>query len=85
MDMIFVTHDFGVAAEIANTVAVMHAGCVVESGIKQIVDAKSQFRSLAEPWADTGTSTGRLMIAVLGGLANVERDLIRNRTAEGTG
>src|SRR5256714_1687356 len=51
--------------------------------IKEIVDAKAQFRSLAEPWADTGTSTGRLMIAVLGGLADVERDLIRTRTAEG--
>ncbi len=47
------------------------------------MDAKAQFRSLAEPWADTGTSTGRLMIAVLGGLADVERDLIRTRTAEG--
>jgi DNA invertase Pin-like site-specific DNA recombinase len=45
--------------------------------VKQIVDAKGQFRSLAEPWADTATSTGRLMIAVLGGLADVERDLIR--------
>jgi DNA invertase Pin-like site-specific DNA recombinase len=51
--------------------------------VKQIVGAKAQFRSLAEPWADTGTSTGRLMIAVLGGLADVERDLIRTRTAEG--
>src|SRR5271166_4093900 len=51
--------------------------------VKQIVDAKAQFRSLAEPWADTGTSIGRLMIAVLGGLADVERDLIRTRTAEG--
>jgi DNA invertase Pin-like site-specific DNA recombinase len=51
--------------------------------IKRIVDAKAQFRSLAEPWADTGTSTGRLMLAVLGGLADVERDLIRTRTAEG--
>ena len=51
--------------------------------VKQIVDAKAQFRSLAEPWADTGTSTGRLMIAILGGLADVERDLIRTRTAEG--
>ena len=29
------------------------------------------------------TSTGRLMIAVLGGLADLERDLIRTRTAEG--
>jgi DNA invertase Pin-like site-specific DNA recombinase len=51
--------------------------------VKRIVDATAQFRSLAEPWADTGTSTGRLMIAVLGGLADVERDLIRTRTAEG--
>src|SRR5882762_1673258 len=51
--------------------------------VKQIVDGKAQFRSLAEPWADTGTSTGRLMIAVLGGLAEVERDLICTRTAEG--
>jgi DNA invertase Pin-like site-specific DNA recombinase len=51
--------------------------------VKRIVDAGAQFRSIAEPWADTGTSTGRLMIAVLGGLADVERDLIRTRTAEG--
>ena len=51
--------------------------------VKQIVDAGAQFRSLAEPWADTATSTGRLMIAILGGLADVERDLIRTRTAEG--
>jgi DNA invertase Pin-like site-specific DNA recombinase len=51
--------------------------------VKGIVDAGGQFRSLAEPWADTSTSTGRLMLAVLGGLADVERDLIRTRTAEG--
>jgi DNA invertase Pin-like site-specific DNA recombinase len=51
--------------------------------VKQIVDAKAQFRSSAEPWADTGISTGRLMLAVLGGLADVEPDLIRSRTAEG--
>ena len=51
--------------------------------MKQITDAGGQFRSLAEPWVDTGTSTGRLMLAVLGGLADVERDLIRARTAEG--
>src|SRR6516162_1032723 len=51
--------------------------------VKRIADTKAQFRSLAEPWADTGTSTGRLMLAVLGGLADVERDLIPTRTAEG--
>ena len=37
--------------------------------VKRIVDAKAQFRSLAEPWADTGTSAGRLMLVVLDGLA----------------
>jgi hypothetical protein len=36
--------------------------------VKQIVDAKAQSRSLAEPWADTG----RLMLAVRDGLADVE-------------
>jgi DNA invertase Pin-like site-specific DNA recombinase len=51
--------------------------------VKRIVDAKAEFRSLAEPWADSTSSTGRLMLAVLGGLADVERNLIRTRTAEG--
>ncbi|MDH0913069.1 recombinase family protein [Rhizobium pusense] len=51
--------------------------------IKQVVESGGQFHSLAEPWADTSTSTGRMMIAVLGGLADVERDLIRTRTSEG--
>ena len=51
--------------------------------VRQIAETGAQFRSLAEPWAETTTSTGRLMIAVLGGLAGVERDLIRTRTAEG--
>ena len=39
-----------------------------------------------EPVTDglpAGTSTGRFMLAVLGGLADVEGDLIRTRTAEG--
>jgi DNA invertase Pin-like site-specific DNA recombinase len=44
--------------------------------VKQIVDANAQFRSLAERWAGTGTSTGRLMIAVLGGLADVGKSTI---------
>ncbi|MBA9071615.1 DNA invertase Pin-like site-specific DNA recombinase [Methylobacterium sp. RAS18] len=51
--------------------------------VKRIVDAGARFRSLAEPWANTSNSTGHLTLAVLGGLADVERDLIRTRTAEG--
>ena len=50
--------------------------------VKGIVDSNEQFQSLAEPWADDGTRTGHLMLAVLGRLADVERDLIRTRTAE---
>src|SRR6516225_3515449 len=41
------------------------------------------FRSIADTWADTTTPHGRLMLTVLGGLAEFERELIRARTAEG--
>jgi DNA invertase Pin-like site-specific DNA recombinase len=41
------------------------------------------FRSLADTWADTTTMHGRLMLTVLGGLAEFERELIRARTGEG--
>jgi DNA invertase Pin-like site-specific DNA recombinase len=45
--------------------------------------AGAGFRSLADHWADTTTPHGRLMLTVLGGLAEFERELIRARTTEG--
>lgn len=48
-----------------------------------ITQAGAAFRSLADPWADTTTPHGRLILTVLGGLAEFERDLIRARTSEG--
>lgn len=48
-----------------------------------IADRNAGFRSLGDGWADTTTPHGRLMLAVLGGLAEFERDLIRARTSEG--
>jgi DNA invertase Pin-like site-specific DNA recombinase len=48
-----------------------------------IAEKKAGFRSLADTWADTTTAHGRLMLTVLGGLAEFERELIRARTSEG--
>ena len=48
-----------------------------------IAKAGAGFRSLHDQWADTTTPHGRLMLTVLGGLAEFERDLIRARTGEG--
>jgi DNA invertase Pin-like site-specific DNA recombinase len=45
--------------------------------------AGAGFRSLADAWADTTTPHGRLMLTVLGGLAEFERELIKARTEEG--
>lgn len=42
-----------------------------------VAKAGAGFRSLADAWADTTTPHGRLMLTVLGGLAEFERDLIR--------
>jgi DNA invertase Pin-like site-specific DNA recombinase len=43
----------------------------------------ARFRSLHDTWADTTTAHGRLMVTVLGGLAEFEGELIRARTGEG--
>ena len=48
-----------------------------------LAEKGAMFRSLADPWADTTTPHGRLMLTVLAGLAEFERELIRARTGEG--
>jgi DNA invertase Pin-like site-specific DNA recombinase len=48
-----------------------------------VSDKSAGFRSLSDVWADTTTAHGRLMLTILGGLAEFERELIRTRTAEG--
>lgn len=44
---------------------------------------KADFRSLREVWADTTTAHGRLMVTLMSGLAEFERELIMARTGEG--
>jgi DNA invertase Pin-like site-specific DNA recombinase len=51
--------------------------------LKGVGDHKASFQSLEEQWADTTTAAGRLMLTILGGLAEFERELIKARTAEG--
>ena len=48
-----------------------------------ISEKSAGFRSLRDSWADTTTAHGRLIVTVLGGLAEFERELIRSRTGEG--
>mgnify|MGYP002652610499 CR=1 FL=1 len=40
-------------------------------------------RSLAEPWADTTTPAGRMVLTVFAGIAEFERELIHQRTSSG--
>jgi DNA invertase Pin-like site-specific DNA recombinase len=51
--------------------------------LDEIAKARAGFKSLKDTWADTTTPHGRLMLTVLGGLAEFERELIRARTGEG--
>jgi DNA invertase Pin-like site-specific DNA recombinase len=51
--------------------------------LSAVADRGAGFRSLRDTWADTTTPHGRLMLTVLGGLAEFERALIRSRTSEG--
>jgi DNA invertase Pin-like site-specific DNA recombinase len=48
-----------------------------------ITGREAGFRSLGDAWADTTTAHGRLMLTVLGGLAEFESELIHARTGGG--
>jgi DNA invertase Pin-like site-specific DNA recombinase len=48
-----------------------------------IAERKAGFKSLADTWADTTTPHGKLILTMLGGLAEFERSLIIARTTAG--
>ena len=52
--------------------------------ITEALKAKNaKFKSLREPWADTTTPMGKFLMTVFSGLAELERNLIKERTEEG--
>ena len=50
-----------------------------------INEAGGKFQSISEPWADTTTHAGKMIMTVFAGIAEFERerDLIRERTGAG--
>jgi DNA invertase Pin-like site-specific DNA recombinase len=51
--------------------------------VDSIRKAESSFCSLSEPWADTTSHAGKMIMTVFAGIAEFERDLIRERTSAG--
>jgi DNA invertase Pin-like site-specific DNA recombinase len=51
--------------------------------VEQIRIAEASFCSLSEPWADTTTHAGKMIMTVFAGIAEFERELIRERTSAG--
>lgn len=51
--------------------------------VELIKIAEASFCSLSEPWADTTSHTGKMIMTVFAGIAEFERDLIRERTGAG--
>src|ERR1700730_8883041 len=51
--------------------------------VEAITGRGAGFKSIADAWADSTTPHGRLMLAVLSGLAEFEGSLIHARTGEG--
>ena len=51
--------------------------------LDEVSRAEAKFKSLSEPWCDSTSPTGELMITVLAGVATFERHLIQVRTSEG--
>jgi DNA invertase Pin-like site-specific DNA recombinase len=51
--------------------------------METIREIGARFQSLSEPWADTTTHAGKMIMTVFAGIAEFERDLIRERTGAG--
>jgi DNA invertase Pin-like site-specific DNA recombinase len=50
---------------------------------EQLKEAEAGLRSLHEPWADTTSPAGRMVLTVFAGIAEFERELIHERIRSG--
>ncbi len=50
---------------------------------EQLKEKDAGLRSLAEPWADTTSPAGRMVLTIFAGIADFERSLISERTSAG--
>jgi DNA invertase Pin-like site-specific DNA recombinase len=51
--------------------------------VETIGNVGARFQSIGEPWADTTTHAGKMIMTIFAGIAEFERDLIRERTGAG--
>ena len=51
--------------------------------VELLREKKATFYSLSEPWADTTSHAGKMIMTVFAGIAEFEKDLIRERTSAG--
>ncbi len=51
--------------------------------VEQLGRKGAGFRSLAEPWADTTSSAGKFVLTTMAGVAQFERERIKERQREG--
>jgi DNA invertase Pin-like site-specific DNA recombinase len=51
--------------------------------METIREAGGRFQSISEPWADTTSHAGKMIMTIFAGIAEFERDLIRERTGAG--
>jgi DNA invertase Pin-like site-specific DNA recombinase len=72
-------------AQLAKAIAALRTGDRLARSTRDLLNTLdiiarkgASFRSLADTWADTTTAHGRLLLTVLGGLAEFERDRRRS-------
>jgi hypothetical protein len=65
------------------TVAIRSAMALRGSPFNSIGASHGKFQSISEPWANTTTQAGKMIMTIFAGIAEFERDLIRERTGAG--